>query len=115
MSTSGRADLACTFCGRRQSKVSKLIAGPHAYICDACVELAERVVTSSAAADTRLGRMHAVEEDGHALCSFCGKQRGQVTGMAAIPVESSGKFAGPAAICVECLSLCNEIIAEELT
>lgn len=115
MSTSGSADLACTFCGRPQSKVSKLIAGPHTYICDACVELAERVATSGTAADTRLGRMHAVEEDGHAPCSFCGKQRGQVTGMAAMPVESSGKFPGPAAICVECLSLCNEIIAEELT
>src|SRR5260370_6852919 len=73
MSTSGRADLACTFCGRPQSKVSKLIAGPHAYICDACVELAERVVTSSTAADTRLGRMHAVEENAHHRCGVCGK------------------------------------------
>ena len=103
-----------TFCGRPQREVSKLIAGPHAAICDACVELAEHVVTSSSATDTPLGQMYAVlAKDGQARCSFCGKQRYQVTGLAAMPMESRGKFSGPAAICVECLSLCNEIIAEE--
>ena len=114
MSTSGNVDLACTFCGRPQRKVSKLIAGPHAAICDACVELAEHVVSSSSAAGTPLGQMYAVlEKDGQARCSFCDKQRYQVTGLAAMPVESRGKFSEPAAICVECLSLCNEIIADE--
>jgi hypothetical protein len=39
---------------------------------------------------------------------------GQVAGMAAMPVKSGGKISGPAAICLECLSLCEEIIAEEL-
>jgi hypothetical protein len=31
--------LYCTFCGKSQHDVKKLIAGPSAYICDECVEL----------------------------------------------------------------------------
>ncbi len=37
--------LECTFCGKAQDQVRKLIAGPGAYICDGCVELAEHVIT----------------------------------------------------------------------
>src|SRR5215472_5119419 len=33
------AGLACTFCGKSQYEVRKLIAGPTVYICDGCVEL----------------------------------------------------------------------------
>jgi len=109
-------DLACSFCGRPQRKVRKLIASPGGYICEACVELAGGVVRSGSAAGTRLGQMHAVpEQDGRARCSFCGKRRGQIPGLAAMPVESGGEVPGPVAICAECLSLCDEIIAEELT
>jgi ATP-dependent protease Clp ATPase subunit len=113
MGASGNV-LACTFCGRSQTEVGKLIAGPDAYICDACVELAERVVSSGSAASTRLGRMHAVpDSDGQARCNFCGKRRDQVSGVATISVEAGGKSPEAVAICVECISLCNEIIAED--
>ena len=37
--------LECTFCGKVQDQVRKLIAGPGAYICDGCVDLAEHVIT----------------------------------------------------------------------
>ena len=30
-------DLACSFCAKSQSEVTKLIAGPTAYICDSCI------------------------------------------------------------------------------
>ena len=29
--------LFCSFCGKNQSEVKKLIAGPSVYICDECV------------------------------------------------------------------------------
>ena len=107
--------LACTFCGRSQREVSKLIAGPGAYICDGCVELAGHVVGSSSADGTLLWRIHPVlEQDCGTRCRFCGKRRDEVAGMAAMSAESTGTFAGPAAIWVECLSSCNEIIVEEL-
>src|SRR5207247_10957170 len=40
-----KRDAVCTFCGRPPSEVSKLIAGPNVYICNACVEHAEEVVS----------------------------------------------------------------------
>jgi bacterioferritin-associated ferredoxin len=106
--------LFCSFCGRPQHEVRKLIAGPGCYICDGCVEITEGVVSAGEPADSRLGPVHAVPgQDGLARCSFCGKHRSLVTGMAARPAEL-GEATGPAAICTECLSLCKEIIAEEL-
>jgi ATP-dependent protease Clp ATPase subunit len=108
--------LACSFCGTSQYEVRKLIAGPGVYICDACVELAQGVLSSGAVADTRLGAVHPVtDQDGTVRCRFCDKHRDQVAGMAAMSAETGGEVSGPAAICNECLSLCIEIIAEELT
>src|SRR6266566_4181594 len=38
-----KRDMACSFCGRSDEHVAKLIAGPKVYICDACVAAAERM------------------------------------------------------------------------
>jgi ClpX C4-type zinc finger/Clp amino terminal domain, pathogenicity island component len=35
----GKADLACSFCGKSQTQVKKLIGGPGVYICDECIDL----------------------------------------------------------------------------
>jgi hypothetical protein len=112
-----RRDLACTFCGRPQTKVRKLIAGPNVYICEQCVALAKRVISSGEAVLTQVGQMTAVpEQEKRARCSFCGKYRGQAPGLAAVSAATGGKAPpGPAAICGECLALCDEIVAEELT
>jgi hypothetical protein len=37
--------LYCSFCGKSQHEVSKLIAGPNVFICDECVELCDDIVT----------------------------------------------------------------------
>jgi ATP-dependent Clp protease ATP-binding subunit ClpX len=36
--------LHCSFCGKSQHTVRKLVAGPHVYICDECVELCMVIV-----------------------------------------------------------------------
>jgi ATP-dependent Clp protease ATP-binding subunit ClpX len=103
----------CSFCGKAQGQVRKLIAGPSVYICDGCVGLAEGVVSSGEAARTEYGTVTAVPEQvKRTLCSFCGKIAGQVAGMAVAPPGRHRKI--PATICTECLALCDEIIAEEL-
>ena len=33
------AHLKCSFCGKSQDQVRKLIAGPGVYICDECIDL----------------------------------------------------------------------------
>ena len=40
----GRADLACSFCGKSQKQASKLIAGPGVYICDECIDLCNEIL-----------------------------------------------------------------------
>ena len=36
--------LNCSFCGKNQSKVKKLIAGPNIYICNECVDLCNDIL-----------------------------------------------------------------------
>ena len=40
----GQGMLFCSFCGKMQSEVRKLVAGPTAYICDECIELCRCIV-----------------------------------------------------------------------
>ena len=42
-----KTSLACSFCGKSASEVSKLVAGPKVYICDACVAMASRIMSDS--------------------------------------------------------------------
>ncbi|WP_295617383.1 ATP-dependent protease ATP-binding subunit ClpX [Chamaesiphon sp. GL140_3_metabinner_50] len=46
MPTSNKYDshLKCSFCGKSQEQVRKLIAGPGVYICDECVELCNEIL-----------------------------------------------------------------------
>lgn len=43
--TTKTSPLHCSFCGKDQNHVKKLVAGPGVSICDACVSLCTRVVT----------------------------------------------------------------------
>ena len=104
--------LSCTFCGKPQNQMRKLIAGPGVFICADCVPLARGVITAGATATTERGPIHVVpEQQPRARCNFCGKQRDQVVGQAGIPAP--GKPTGHVIICDECLDLCAEILAED--
>lgn len=39
--------LYCSFCGKSQNEVRKLIAGPSVYVCDECVELCNDIIRRS--------------------------------------------------------------------
>lgn len=39
-----KAQLKCSFCGKTQDQVKKLVAGPGVYICDECIELCNEIV-----------------------------------------------------------------------
>jgi ClpX C4-type zinc finger protein len=111
--------LYCSFCGSAQHQVGKLIAGPGAYICDACVGLAGGVASSGEAAGTPQGQLRAVpRQDPRARCRFCGKHRNQLPSLVTLEAgKQSGRPPedpwGPPTICPECLSLCEEIITEQ--
>lgn len=37
-------DFYCSFCGKSQNEVNKIVAGPDVYICDECVELCKNII-----------------------------------------------------------------------
>ena len=113
----------CSFCGKNQKQVKKLIAGPNVFICETCIATAHAVLTTTdAVAGSPIERVS--EEASTERCGFCGKRRYQVSAMAsavsahpsAAPKAPKAPKApsGPPRICTECLGLCHEILDAEL-
>ena len=44
--------LYCSFCGKSQHEVKKLIAGPSVFICNECVDLCNDIITEEALGTT---------------------------------------------------------------
>lgn len=65
------SELVCSFCGKSQDEVKKLIAGPSVYICDECIELCNEIIeeeyqkedTSSALSVPKPKEIKAVIDD----------------------------------------------------
>ncbi|GBE57480.1 ATP-dependent Clp protease ATP-binding subunit ClpX [bacterium BMS3Abin01] len=52
--TDGNEQLLCSFCGKSQRQVKKLIAGPGVYICDECIDLCNEIIDEEMTAPTTL-------------------------------------------------------------
>ena len=48
----GNDNLFCSFCGKNQKEVTKLIAGPAVYICDECIQLCSEIIEEETKKDT---------------------------------------------------------------
>jgi len=46
--------LKCSFCGKQQEQVKKLVAGPGVYICDECIELCNEIIEEELTDDVEL-------------------------------------------------------------
>ena len=87
----------CTWCDRPPSEVTKLVAGPNIYICDACVTAASRVERGAVkTGPLRLAKAGLLER-----CTFCHKRPSKTR------VVVTGTDAN---ICSECLRVCREIM-----
>ncbi|ORJ62920.1 ATP-dependent Clp protease ATP-binding subunit ClpX [Geothermobacter hydrogeniphilus] len=49
------SELSCSFCGKAQDEVKKLIAGPAVYICDECIDLCKDIIAEEAKLDEGAG------------------------------------------------------------
>jgi ATP-dependent Clp protease ATP-binding subunit ClpX len=62
------ANPSCSFCGKSQREVKKLIAGPTVYICDECIELCNDIIAEeygqedTAAPTSRVPKPHEIKE-----------------------------------------------------
>jgi ClpX C4-type zinc finger len=99
--------LSCSFCGKHQKQIKKLISGPGVNICNECIDRVHTVLAATGTtASTPIAAIVPVSDAARAeRCSFCGKRRHQVATMAST---------GHAQICNECIDLCSDIISEEL-
>lgn len=48
---SDEQNVHCSFCGKSQDEVKKIVAGPGVYICNECVELCQRIINQEIAND----------------------------------------------------------------
>jgi ATP-dependent Clp protease ATP-binding subunit ClpX len=46
-----KGQLKCSFCGKLQEQVKKLVAGPGVYICDECIELCNEIIEEELSGD----------------------------------------------------------------
>ena len=92
-----RPDAVCTWCDRPPSEVSKLIAGPDVFICDACVASAEKAASGRGAT----GVFARVKKSVARRCAFCGKWAGKDRALVTAPAGH---------VCTDCLRVCREIL-----
>ena len=55
-SPAGEKILYCSFCGKSQHEVKKLIAGPSVFICDECIDLCNEIIRDESAASDKADR-----------------------------------------------------------
>lgn len=90
--------LQCYFCEKKQSEVSKLIAGPQVFICDECINTCSQVIAEGEPS----GKITLVlRKEAEARCSFCGKKAVEVKRIVGVPNTL---------ICNECITICEEIL-----
>jgi len=49
-----KGQLKCSFCGKLQEQVKKLVAGPGVYICDECIELCNEIIEEEFSGDVEV-------------------------------------------------------------
>jgi ATP-dependent protease Clp ATPase subunit len=81
-----KSERRCSFCGKNNSEVRKILSGLDANICNACVAIYTEYFVKKA------------QEKPKPRCSFCNFDNREL-------IES-----GVANICVSCIELCNEMI-----
>jgi hypothetical protein len=69
MATEQPVNQHCSFCGKSQSEVKKLIAGPAVYICDECIGLCNDIIADELGLENERVGLNALPGDCRALIS----------------------------------------------
>ena len=72
----GKEPLRCSFCGKPQNEVRKLIAGPKVYICDTCIQLCVDIIAEEREEEARRPAEESRDDTsppamGAAVCALC--------------------------------------------
>ena len=77
----GHGNLQCSFCGKSQKEVKKLIAGPTVYICDECIGLCNDIIAEEVDREDLLGALltdHVLVQNGFDFARFRYRRRAGV-------------------------------------
>jgi hypothetical protein len=88
----------CSFCGKRQADVAKLIAGPAVYICSECVGDCGAALANGEPSGIITMVLSKTAE---ARCSFCGQKPIEVERIVGVRT---------ARICNQCVKICGDIL-----
>jgi ATP-dependent Clp protease ATP-binding subunit ClpX len=66
----GEKLLYCSFCGKSQHEVRKLIAGPSVFICDECIDLCNDIIREEASTDTGQKATRSDLPSPHEICEI---------------------------------------------
>ncbi len=66
----GEKLLYCSFCGKSQHEVRKLIAGPSVFICDECIDLCNDIIREEASTDTSQKAQKGDLPSPHEICEI---------------------------------------------
>ncbi|HEX6634234.1 MAG TPA: ATP-dependent Clp protease ATP-binding subunit ClpX [Usitatibacter sp.] len=66
----GEKLLYCSFCGKSQHEVRKLIAGPSVFICDECIDLCNDIIREEASAETGQKTAKSDLPSPHEICEI---------------------------------------------
>lgn len=65
----------CSFCGKRNDIVFTLIAGPHSYICDECINLCSRIIAEKKINAAVKKELERIEQEEKAKCQERSRER----------------------------------------
>ena len=64
-------NLVCSFCGKSQDEVRKLIAGPTVYICDECIDLCNDIIAEETDSEEAFSQSSAEKVDVDLVIGTC--------------------------------------------
>jgi ATP-dependent protease Clp ATPase subunit len=88
------AETRCSFCGKAQHEVWRIIAGPDVSICDECVDLCTEILERESESDTGSDAPSTTPFDPTPICRLCRFPK---------DVEELVMIAERGPLCVECL------------
>ena len=58
-----KKDIRCSFCGKPQDEVERIIAGPGVYICDECIKVCTNIIENDLYEDSELSYEKEIDTD----------------------------------------------------
>ena len=101
-----RPVIRCSFCGKNQNQVRKIIAGPTVYICDECIDLCNDIIAEECERDGNLMSEQEISIEANAIkatspCMCCSRMHGDLS--SACPIKELQ-------FCSMCLSELRELL-----